>query len=114
VSIAEVSVRAGVIIALALVALLLSGRRKPARPWQRAPRGVQGSHLAIAVDRRGRRVLVPVDRRPNRLEMRLGAPRLASTVAGLGVIGLLVGAIATIALAVGMSWAVTTVTDLLQ
>lgn len=68
----------------------------------------------MAVDRRGRRVLVPVERRPNPLETRLSPARLASTAAGLGAIGLLAGALASIAIAVGVAWAVTTVTDLLQ
>ena len=70
--------------------------------------------MAVAVDRRGRRVLVPIERRPNPLETRLSTARLLSAAASLGVIGLVAGAVATIGIAVGVAWAVTTVTSLLQ
>lgn len=113
VSIAEFSVRAALVVALALVALVLSGRRKPARPWQRAPRG-QATPLAVAVDRRGRRVLVPVDRRTNRFEARSSAVKVVSSGAGLGIIGVVAGAVTAIAVATGVAWVVTTVTGLLR
>jgi hypothetical protein len=102
------------VVALALVALVLSGRRKPARPWQRAPRGLDPTPLAVAVDRRGRRVLVPVERRSNNLETRLSAGRLVQSAAGLGVIGVVAGAVSAIGLAAGVAWVVTTVTGLLR
>jgi len=102
------------VVALALVALVMSGRRKPARPWQRAPRGTPSTPLAIAVDRRGRKVLVPVQRQNPRMETRLSTPRLLSSVAGLGVIGVLAGAVSALGIAVGVAWVVTTVTGLLR
>jgi hypothetical protein len=57
---------------------------------------------------------VPVDRRTNRLETRLTSWRLLSSVAGLGAIGLVAGAVAAIGVAVGVAWTVTTVTSLLR
>jgi hypothetical protein len=113
VSITEFSVRAALVVALALTALVLSGRRKPARPWQRTPRG-RATPLAVAVDRRGRRVLVPVDRRPNRFDTRSGAVKVVSSGAGLGLIGVVAGAVTAIAVATGVAWVVTTVTGLLR
>lgn len=70
--------------------------------------------LAIAVDRRGRRVLVPVERQNARLETRLSTPRLLSSVAGLGLVGVVAGAVSALGIAVGVAWVVTTVTGLLR
>jgi hypothetical protein len=114
VSIAEISTQAGFLVALAIIATVLAGRRKPARPWQRAPRGSETTPLAVAVDRRGRRVLVPVDRQPTRLENRLGPLRLIGSTTALGVIAVVAGAVGAIGIAAGVAWVVTTVTGLLR
>lgn len=112
-SIVEISTRAGFLVALAILAVLLAGRRKPARPWQRAPRGSSPTPLAVAVDRRGRRVLVPVDKGRTRLEDRLGPIRLVGSSTALGVIAVVGGAVMAIGIAAGVAWLVTTVTGLL-
>lgn len=110
----EISTRAAVVVALALVALVLAGRRKPARPWRRAPRGGHGQVGAWAVTNRGDHVLVPVEHREVELYRRTPWWRRLVAVSGLGVIGTLGGALAALAIAVGLSWAVTTLTGMLR
>jgi hypothetical protein len=108
----EISTRAAVVVALALVALVLAGRRKPARPWRRAPRGQQVG--AWAVTSRGQHVLVPVEHRHVELYHRPPWWRRLLAVGGLGVISTVGGVLAAMAVAIGLSWMVTTLTGLLR
>jgi hypothetical protein len=55
-----------------------------------------------------------VERRSNNLETRLSTGRLVQSAAGLGVIGVVAGAVSAIGLAAGMAWVVTTVSGLLR
>lgn len=57
---------------------------------------------------------MPVERQSSRLENRLSTPRLLSSVAGLGVVGVVAGAVSALGIAVGVAWVVTTVTGLLR
>lgn len=59
-------------------------------------------------------MLVPVERQNARLETRLSTPRLLSSVAGLGLVGVVAGAVSALGIAVGVAWVVTTVTGLLR
>lgn len=69
---------------------------------------------AWAVTHRGQQVLVPVEHR--RVELYHRAPwwRRAIAAGGLGVISAVGGLLAALAVAVGVSWTVTTLTDLLR
>lgn len=59
-------------------------------------------------------MLVPVERQANDLESRLSTSRLVQSAAGLGVIGVLAGAVSAIGLAAGVAWIVTTASGLLR
>jgi hypothetical protein len=109
---AEISARAAVVAALALVALVLAGRRKPARPWRRAPRG--GDALAIAVTRRGERILVPVQQGTFEFERRMEWWRRVLSLGGLGATAAVLGTLIAIVLAAGVAIAIGTLTDLLR
>jgi hypothetical protein len=106
----ELSTRAALVVGLAIVALLLSGRRKPARAWRPTPR----DRRAIALNHRGQPVVVPVDHRDARIYRRTPLWRRIVAAGGLGVITVVGGALAAVATAVGVAWLVTTVTGRLR
>jgi hypothetical protein len=108
----EISTRAAIVVALALLALVLAGLRKPARPWRHAPRG--GRMAAWAVTNRGQHVLVPVEHRDVEIYHRTPWWRRLLAAGGLGVISTVGGLLAALAVALGLSWTVTTLTDLLR
>ena len=110
-SVSGITVRATLIAGLAIVALLLTGWRKPARAEPRSPRGVIERGLCIAAVRRPGVVVDHVDapeyHRPGPVR------RLLAAVAS-GGIGLLFGVLTAIVVSFGIAMAVIWLTDLLQ
>lgn len=106
----ELSTRAAVVLGLAIVALLLTGRRKPARAWRPTPR----DRRAIALNHRGQPVVVPVDHREARIYRRTPLWRRIAAASGLGVVTAIGGVLVALATAVGVAWLVTTVTGRLR
>lgn len=103
-SVDGLTVRAALIVGLAIVALLLTGWRKPARAEPRSPRGpLRRDAPAIAVDQTD----VPDYRRPGPLR------RLLALVAS-GGIGLLTGVLGAVVVAYAVALAVIWLTNLLQ
>jgi hypothetical protein len=113
-SVTGITVRAAAIAALAIVALLLTGWRKPARAEPRSPRGSSRMvPLAIAPepDHGAHGIVVdhldaPLYRRPSAIRR---------FVSGLlsGAVGILVGVLLAIVIAFGIALAVIWMTDLL-
>lgn len=109
-SVAGITVRAAVIAGLAIVALLLTGWRKPARAEPRSPRGVMerglvyrtGPPPGIAVDH----LEAPEYHRPGPVR------RLLAAVAS-GGIGLLFGVLTAIVVSFAVAMAVIWLSDLL-
>lgn len=102
-SITELSTRVAWIAALAILALLLAGRRKPARAWRRPPR-----------DPRRAAPLVPVKHAPTTLHRQAGVLRRLLGLVGLGTFAVTTGALVALAVSVTVAWAVTTLTGMLS
>lgn len=104
VSVDGLTVRAAFIAGLAIVALLLTGWRKPARAEPRSPRGIRTrSQSGVVVDH----VDTPLYRRP-------GIVRRILAAGASGGIGILVGVLTAIILSFTVAWAVIWMTNLLQ
>jgi hypothetical protein len=104
-------VRAGLIVGLAIVALLLTGWRKPARAEPRSPRGVVERGL---VYKTGPAPGVVVDQLDTPEYRRPGLVRRILAAVASGGIAILFGAVAAIVVAFGVAMAVTWLTDLLK
>jgi hypothetical protein len=103
-SVDGLTIRAAIIAGLAIVALVLSGWRKPARAESRSPRGpLQRDGGGIFVEHFD----VPPYRRPGVLR------RMLAAVAS-GGIGVLVGVMSAIIIAFSIAIAVIWLTNLLQ
>jgi hypothetical protein len=110
-SVSGITWRAGLIAGLAIVALLLTGWRKPARAEPRSPRGVverglvykTGPAPGVVVDH----LDTPEYRRPGVVRRMLAA--LAS-----GGIAILFGVVTAIVVSFGIAMAVIWLTDLLE
>ena len=103
--------RAGLIVGLAIVALLLTGWRKPARAEPRSPRGVVERGL---VYKTGPAPGVLVDQLDTPEYRRPGVVRRVLAAIASGGIAILFGAVAAIVVAFGVAMAVTWLTDLLK
>lgn len=103
VSITDLSIRVGWLAALAVLALLLAGRRKPVRAWRRAPRSPRRQMPAI-----------PVEHAPTSLHRQAGIFRRVFDVAALAVIAVAGGALAALVISAGVAWMVTTLTGMLS
>lgn len=102
-SLESLTVRVGLIAALAIVALLLTGWRKPARAESRSPRGVlRRSSSAVLVEH----LDAPQYKRP-------GPIRRVLALAASGGIGVLTGVLSAIVIAFGIAWAVIWLSGLL-
>ena len=110
-SVAGITVRAGLIVGLAIVALLLTGWRKPARAEPRSPRGVVERGL---VYKTGPAPGVVVDQLDTPEYRRPGLVRRILAAVASGGIAILFGAVAAIVVAFGVAMAVTWLTDLLK
>lgn len=99
------------IIGLAVVALLLTGWRKPARAEPKRRRGTMGSTLdrAHRIDHG-----IAVEHDPGRPYRRPGPIRRLMALAGSGAIGILVGVLVAIITAYAIAFAVIRLSDLLQ
>jgi hypothetical protein len=103
-SVEGLTVRAAFIAGLAIVALLLTGWRKPARAESRSPRGpLRRDASGIVVDHYD----TPLYRRPGPIR------RVFAAVAS-GGIGLLTGVLAAIVVSFAIATAVIWLTNLLQ
>jgi hypothetical protein len=103
-SVDGLTVRAAFIVVLAIVALLLTGWRKPARAESRSPRGlVRRDVSGITVEHHD----APTYRRP-------GPVRRLLALAASGGIGVLTGVLAAIMVAFSIAFAVIWLTNLLQ
>src|SRR3954452_13307052 len=110
-SVAGITLRAGLIAALAIVALLLTGWRKPARAEPRSPRGVIERGL---VYKTGPAPGVVVDQLDTPEYHRPGVVRrLMAALAG-GGIAILFGAVMAVVVSFGVAMAVIWLTDLLK
>jgi hypothetical protein len=110
-SVAGITLRAGLIAALAIVALLFTGWRKPARAEPRSPRGVVERGL---VYKTGPAPGVPVDQLDTPEYRRPGVVRRVMAALASGGIAVLFGAVAAIAVSFGIAMAVIWLTDLLE
>ena len=110
-SVAGITMRAGLIVGLAIVALLLTGWRKPARAEPRSPRGVVERGL---VYKTGPAPGVVVDQLDTPEYRRPGLVRRILAAVASGGIAILFGAVAAIVVAFGVAMAVTWLTDLLK
>lgn len=103
-SVDGLTIRAAFIAGLAIVALLLTGWRKPARAESRSPRG------PLARDRSG----VIVDHHDAPVYRRPGIARRVLALAASGGIGILSGVLAAIITSFAIAIAVIKLTNLLQ
>lgn len=103
-SVEALTVRVALIAALAIVALLLTAWRKPARAESRSPRGVlrRPSHGVLV-----EHVDAPLYKRP-------GPIRRILALAASGGIGILTGVLSAIVIAFAIAWAVIWMSGLLQ
>ena len=98
------TVRAAFIAVLAIVALLLTGWRKPARAESRSPRGPNRRDLAgVVVDHHD----APLYRRP-------GPVRRVLALVASGGIGVVTGVLTAIIVSFSIAFAVIWLTNLLQ
>ena len=103
-SVNDLTIRAAAVAGLAIVALLLTGWRKPARAIPRSARGAGGASV----------VRHPVVREPT---PEYHAPNLARRLVMLltgGGLTLLIGAVLATIIGFALAWIVTTLTDLLK
>ena len=110
-SVAGITLRAGLIAGLAIVALLLTGWRKPARAEPRSPRGVVERGL---VYKSGPAPGVLVDQLDTPEYRRPGVVRRVLAAVASGGIAILFGAVAAIVVSFGIAMAVIWLTDLLK
>ena len=110
-SVAGITLRAGLIAGLAIVALLLTGWRKPARAEPRSPRGVVERGL---VYKTGPAPGVLVDQLDTPEYRRPGVVRRVLAAVASGGIAILFGAVAAIVVSFGIAMAVIWLTDLLK
>ena len=103
--------RAGLIAGLAIVALLLTGWRKPARAEPRSPRGVMERGL---VYKSGPAPGVVVDQLDTPEYRRPGVARRVLAAVASGGIAVLFGAVLAIVVSFGVAMAVIWLTDLLK
>jgi hypothetical protein len=99
--------RAILIIALAVVALLAAGWRKPARASVRSPRGLLPGRPTNG------RYGVPVDRQPLHPVGRTGIVRRLTAIASTGVIAVVTGTVIAVVVAFAAVLGVIRLTDLL-
>ena len=105
-SVTGLTIKATIVAGLAIVALLLSGWRKPARAEPRSPRGERSSgHLSAAV---------PVDHFDTPEYKRPGPIRRALALIASGGLAVLIGVVAAIVTAFGIAVAIIRLTNLLQ
>lgn len=103
-SVDGLTIRAALIVGLAIAALLLTGWRKPARAEPRSPRGIRTrSTSGVVVDH----VDTPLYHRPGIIRRLLAA-------AASGGIGVLIGVLAAIVASFAIAFAVIWMTNLLQ
>ena len=105
-SVTGLTIKASIVAGLAIVALLLSGWRKPARAEPRSPRGERSSGhqtRAVAVDHFD----TPEYRRP-------GPIRRVLALIASGGLAVLIGVVAAIVVAFGIALAIIRLTNLLQ
>ncbi len=103
-SVDGLTIRAALIVGLAIAALLLTGWRKPARAEPRSPRAVRTrSTSGVVVDH----VDTPLYHRP-------GIVRRLLAAAASGGIGVLIGVLTAIVAAFTVAFAVIWMTNLLQ
>jgi hypothetical protein len=110
-SVAGITLRAGLIAGLAIVALLLTGWRKPARAEPRSPRGVVERGL---VYKTGPAPGVLVDQLDTPEYRRPGVVRRVLAAIASGGIAILFGAVTAIVVSFGIAMAVIWLTDLLK
>ena len=110
-SVAGITLRAALIAGLAMVALLLTGWRKPARAEPRSPRGIVERGL---VYRTGPAPGVPVDHLDAPEYKRPGLVRRLLAAVASGGIAVLSGAVLAIVVAFGVAMAVIWLSDLLK
>jgi hypothetical protein len=110
-SVAGITLRAALIVGLAIVALLLTGWRKPARAEPRSPRGVVERGL---VYKTGPAPGVVVDHLDTPEYRRPGLVRRILAAVASGGIAVLFGVIMAIVVALGVAMAVIWLTDLLK
>jgi hypothetical protein len=110
-SVAGITLRAALIAGLAMVALLLTGWRKPARAEPRSPRGIVERGL---VYRTGPAPGVPVDHLDAPEYRRPGLVRRLLAAVASGGVALLIGVLMAIVVSFAVAMAVIWLTDLLQ
>jgi hypothetical protein len=110
-SVAGITLRAGLIAGLAIVALLLTGWRKPARAEPRSPRGVVERGL---VYKTGPAPGVVVDQLDTPEYKRPGLLRRVMAAVASGGIAVLFGAVMAVVVSFGVAMAVIWLTDLLK
>jgi hypothetical protein len=88
---------------LAIVAIILAGRRKPARATRRLPRNPRWMVPAL-----------PIEEAPTKPYRRAGLIRRVFASGGLGVVAVVSGALAAIFIAALAAFAVTTLTGMLR
>jgi hypothetical protein len=103
-SVDGLTIRAAFIVVLAIVALLLTGWRKPARAESRSPRGpLRRGATGVVVEHYD----TPAYRRP-------GVVRRLLALGASGGIGVVTGVLSAIILSFAVAWAVIWLTNLLQ
>ena len=105
----ELTGRAALIAALAVIALVAAGWRKPARATVRSPRGPLARLRPADASASG----VPVVRLPTEPHRRVGPVRRVVALATTGVIAVTTGAVIAVILAIAAVLAVIGLTDLL-
>ena len=106
VSLTDLTVHAGWMLGLALVALVLAGWRKNARAVPRVPRSepiIRRRWVPVGIAE----TTVPLHKRPSVLR------RVWAIVAGSGI-AIVIGAVLATIVAFGLAYVVTTLTDLLK
>jgi hypothetical protein len=113
ISVSELTIRAAAIAGLAIVALLLTGWRKPARAEPGSPRG---GPIAVIRTRRTDPYAtgVAVDHFDTPTERKVGVVRRLLALAASGGIGVGMGVLAAIVIAFASAWAVIWLTALLR
>lgn len=109
-SVTGLTIRAGIVAGLAIVALLLTGWRKPARAEPRSPRGdsTSGGRSTSA------RAVIPVDHYDTPEYRRPGPVRRLLALAASSALAVLIGVITAIVVAFGIALAIVRLTNLLQ
>jgi ABC-type nitrate/sulfonate/bicarbonate transport system permease component len=106
VSVTDLTTQAAWMAGLALVALVLAGWRKTARPTTRTPRGEPIAHRSWEP--------IPIAETTTSLYKRPGLVRRLWAIAAGSVLSIVIGAVLAIVIAFAASWLVITLTDLLK